>query len=282
MRPTISFLRSDGHTFVVDGSTFDITHLDGIGAPKVEIFTEKKAVGDGDIVTGRRIAARTINIELSNRLSNLNHQMREIAGAFFNPRYDFDVTIQYGGVERTANGCQIKSIDMPTENIHKKMRLYLTFFCPDAYLLGEGLRGANINKTTPGFGFPFVSLVGIGFNFAVFDFTTNIAIENDGDAPTYVRAVFTAKGQVVNPKLIKDEAQIKILSILKAGDVLEIDTEQNTVILNGVNAVNLVDKTSDFAAMELAIGDNSIGFGADSGDNLLDVSLHYAKRYQGV
>lgn len=282
MRPTISFLRSDGHSFVVDGSTFDITRMDGIGAPRVEIFTEKKAVGDGDIVTGHRIAARTINLELSNRLPNLNRQMRSLAGAFFNPRYDFDVTIQYGGVERTAPGCRIKSIDIPTENIHKKLRIYLTFFCPDAYLLGEGLRGANINKTTPGFAFPFVSLVGIGFNFAVFDFTTNIAIENDGDAPTYVRAVFTAKGQVANPKLVKDGAQIKILSTLQAGDILEIDTEKNTVLLNGVNAVNLVDKTSDFAAMELAVGGNTIGFGADSGDNLLDVSIYYAKRYQGV
>lgn len=282
MRPTISFLRSDGQSFVIDGSTFDITHIDGIGAPRVEIFTEKKAVGDGDIVTGRRVAARTINIELSNRLIGLNRQMRSLAGAFFNPRYDFDVTIQYDSVERTAPGCRIKSIDMPTENIHKKLRLYLTFFCPDAYLLGEGLRGANINKVTPRFGFPFVSLVGIGFNYAVFDFTTNISIQNNGDAPTYVKAVFTAKGMVTNPKLIKDGAQIKILANLTAGDVLEIDTEQNTVTLNGANAVNLVDKTSDFAAMELAIGDNTIGFGADSGDNLLDVSLFYAKRYQGV
>lgn len=282
MRPIISFLRSDGQSFVVDGSTFDITHMDGIGAPKVEIFTEKKAVGDGDIVTGRRIAARTINLELSNRLSNLNRQMRKLAGAFFNPRYDFDVTISYEDVERTAPGCQIKSVDMPTENIHKKLRLYLTFFCPDAYLLGEGLCGANINNVTPGFGFPFVSLVGVGFNYSVFDFTSNIVIENDGDAPTYVRAIFTAKGPVANPKLIKDGAQIRIIATLTARDVLEIDTEQNTVTLNGANAVNLVDKTSDFAAMELAIGDNTISFGADSGDNLLDVSLFYAKRYQGV
>ena len=281
-RPTISFLRSDGKQFEIDGKTFDLLHIDGIGAPKVELYTEKRAVGDGDIVTGRRIAARTINIEASNKLQNLNPQMRKLAGAFFNPRYRFDVTVQYMGVERTAAGCLIKAIDMPTGNIHRKLRLNLTFFCEDAYMLGEGLRGQNINSVRNGFGFPFVSLVGVGFNYAVFEFTANIAIENDGDAPTYVRAIFTARGNVNNPKLVKDGAYIRVLKTLVAGDVLEIDTEQNTVKLNGENAVNLVDKTSDFAAMELAIGDNTIGFGADSGDNLLDVAVFYSKRYQGV
>ena len=281
-KPTITFKRSDGKQFAIDGSTFDIVSLKGIGAPKVEIFTEKRAVGDGDIITARRAASRTIDIEASNRAQYLNTEMRKLAGAFFNVRYTFDVTVQYMGVERTAQGCAIKAIDMPTDNIHRKLRLKLTMLCPEAYLLGDGLRGQNINSVHNGFGFPFVSLVGIGFNFAVYDFASNIVIENDGDAPTYVRAVFKANGDVINPKLTKDGAYIRVLKTLVSGDVLEIDTEKNTVILNGKNVVNLVDKLSDFTAMELAVGDNTIGFGADSGDNLLDVNVYYSKRYQGV
>lgn len=281
-KPTITFKRSDGKQFAIDGSTFDILSLRGIGAIKVELFTEKRAVGSGDIITARRAASRTIDIEASNRAIFLNAEMRKIASAFFNVLYLFDVTVQYMGVERTAQGCAIKAIDMPTDNIHKKLRLKLTMLCPEAYLLGDGLRGQNINSVHNGFGFPFVSLVGIGFNFAVYDFASNIVIENDGDAPTYIRAVFKANGDVINPKLTKDGAYIRVLKTLVSGDVLEIDTEKNTVTLNGKNIVNLVDKLSDFAAMELAVGDNTIGFGADSGDNLLDVNVFYSKRYQGV
>lgn len=282
MRPSVSFKRSDGREFAIDGSTFDLLEIDGIGSAKVEIFTEKRAVGDGDIVTSKRVAARTINIKAKNRLGRLNEQLRKVAGAFFNPRYTFDVIVQYMGVTRTASGCEIKAIDMPTKNVHAPLRLNLTMYCPDAYLLGEGLSGQNINSVSNGFGFPFVSLVDVGFNYSVFDFASNISIENDGDSPTYIRAVFTSRGAVQNPKLIKDDSFVRVLTTIDVGDVLEIDTEHNTVTLNGENAIVLVDKLSSFSGMTLDIGDNTIGFAADSSDNLLDVSVYFAKRYQGV
>lgn len=280
----VFFTRSDGRELQFDDAPMGVKKLKGFDAPIVEVFTEKNAVGDGDVVTGKRIASRPVEITASSRVLGLNEQMRKIASAFFNPDYSFDVRADYGLFSRTARNCELKALAMPMENMYKRFEISMSFLSPTGYLEGEGLFGKDINAVTSRFGWPFVSVKEVGFIYSKFDFSRTIDVFNDGDAPTFIRAVFTANGSdaVENPQLIKDGAYVRIKTALNPGDVLEIDTENRLVRVNGENALHLVDKTSYWQGMKMGVGDNTFGFSADAHDNQLSVRIYYAKRYYGA
>lgn len=281
---TVHFTRSDGHTFAINDSPMGLVELSGVDAPAIEIFTEKNAVGDGDIVTGQRTASRLITVKARERGTRLNRQMRALASSFFTPTYSFDATIAYNGSTRTARDCRLKALALPTGNVYAPLELTLSLLCPTGYLESGGLHGEDLNSINPRLGWPFVSLDGKGFLFGVHNFTKTITVKNTGVAPTWARAVFTATGAdtVKNPKLMRGNSYIRVLCTLNPGDVLEIDTEKRTVRLNGASALHLVDKQSNFNKMAMPIGHNTIGFDADTHDNQLSVRVYYPIRYNGL
>lgn len=280
MKPSVVFTRSDGAVLAIDDTLLGLTGLDGIGSSCVEIFSEKRAVGPGDVITGKRVTSRLITIKASARVHGRNEQLRTVLSAFFNSMHTYDAVFCYDGISRTAEACELKVLDIPTGNIYAPLKWSLSLLCPGGYLQGEGLNGQNINEVRGGFGFPYVSLVGYGFNTGVFLFAREVPVQNDGAAPSYLRAVLTCRGPVKNPKLIKDEAFIRILTTLEKGDVLEIDTFQRSIRLNGKNAITLLDRESSFSGMTLEVGRSVIGFEADENDTLLDVSVYWHKQYE--
>lgn len=282
----IYFTRSDGQEMRFDDAPMGIVELEGIDAPKVELFTEKNAIGDGDVVTGKRVASRTIKIEASTRIMSLGTQMRVLLAAFFNPTFTFDVQFVYGELTRTARGCEIKAMEMPTGNIYDRFRITLTLLSPNGYLEAGGLQGGDINNVLPRMGWPYISLAdrNKGFLWGVFEFAQALTFNNDGDAPTYIRAIFTVAGEdtVQNPTLLHGDSFIRVLTTLRPGDELEIDTEKRIVRLNGVNRLNLVSKDSSFAGMEMGTGAQTFGFSADTHEDQLSVRIYYAKRYYSL
>lgn len=282
MKPTVTFTRSDGLIYAIDDGLLGIVEMEGLGKPSIEIFTEKRAVGSGDAVTGKRQGSRQVTIRARSRANGMNAQLREIAAAFFSSLYTYEVEFQYDGNVSTASSCELKAIEIPTENVNKPFRLTVTVLIPDGYLQRGGMNGQNLNGVRGGFGFPYVSLTDYGFNYGAYLFMREQVVINDGAAPTCMRAVMTTRGEVQNPKLICGKSYIRVVTGLTEGDRLEIDTEKRTVVFNGQNAITKVDKNSSFRGMELAVGRNTIGFAADSGDNLLDVSVFWSKRYEVV
>ena len=109
-------------------------------------------------------------------------------------------------------------------------------------------------------------------------------LDNDGDVETYCKAVISANGDVVNPKIIINDNYVRVLDNMKANDVIIIDFTQNppTVKKNGVNFIGHCDRTSAFDDMELPIGSSEISFDADTGSNLMNVSIYYNKLYGAI
>ena len=284
MAVTILFTRSDGEVFSFDDAPMGVTRLEGVGEPRLELFTEKAANGDGDIITGRRISSRIITISASNRILSMNQQMRKLVSAFFNPLYKYSVSITYGESTRAAHECELKALAIPTGNLYRRFEATLTLLSPTGYLDGDGIYGKNINNVIPRLGWPWVSVAGAGMLYSVFEFSKAVTIDNDGDAPTYIRAVFTATGEDVihNPVLIKGEYFVRVLASMNPGDKVEIDTEKRLVKINGVNALHLVDRNSNWTGMRMERGQNSFGFDADDHENQLSVRIYYSKRFYGM
>ncbi len=298
-RANVLIHRSDGQTFAMDDKPIGLLELKGVDAPAMEVFTEKNAVGDGDTVTGSRVAARDITIRAKSRGGIKNAILRARAVVFFDPQYTYDVDISYDGVTRTARDCRLRAVAIPSGSLYQPLDITATFLCPYGYLDGEGgMDGVDLNSITPRLGWPYVSMMkdGVpgkarsglddapGMLFGVYNYDKTVVIHNRGSAPTWVRGVFTAMGPgtVQNPKLIHGDAFVRVLYTMNPGDVVDIDTEKRIVRINGVNALNKIDKASSFGSMRVDPGYSVIGFDADTNPDQLSARVYFQIRYLGI
>lgn len=298
-RANVLIHRSDGQTFAMDDKPIGLLELKGVDAPAMEVFTEKNAVGDGDTVTGSRVAAREITIRAKSRGGIKNAILRARAVVFFDPQYTYDVDISYDGVTRTARDCRLRAVAIPSGSLYQPLDITATFLCPYGYLDGEGgMDGVDLNSIMPRLGWPYVSMMkdGVpgkarsglddapGMLFGVYNYDKTVVIHNRGSAPTWVRGVFTAMGPgtVQNPKLIHGDAFVRVLYTMNPGDVVDIDTEKRIVRINGVNALNKIDKASNFGGMRVDPGYSVIGFDADTNPDQLSARVYFQIRYLGI
>ena len=284
-RANVLIHRSDGQTFAMDDRPMGLLELEGVDAPAMEVFTEKNAVADGDTVTGSRVAARDITIRSKSRGGIKNAILRARAVVFFDPQYTYDVDISYDGVTRTARDCRLKAVAIPSGSLYQPIEITATFLCPYGYLDGEGgMDGVDLNSITPRLGWPYVSMENAGMLFGVYNYDKTVVIHNRGSAPTWVRGVFTAMGPgtVQNPKLIHGDAFVRVLYTMNPGDVVDIDTEKRIVRINGVNALNKIDKASRFGGMRVDPGYSVIGFDADTNPDQLSARVYFQIRYLGI
>ena len=280
--PNWIFRRSDGKSLTFSDDTFAILKMKGTDDLKLEVFKKKKAVGDGDIITGYRVPSRELYVKAEIIDHRLNDKMRDIMTRFFNPKYSFDVYVTYTGEQRFARRCSLLRFYCPEENVHVPIKPEVTMLYPDGYFLSVDEFGQNIASIRGGRGWPYVNLVGKSGPFGVHAFARNVQVYNDGDAEAYCKAVITFEGEVTNPRIISGDAYVKVLDVFVAGDRLELDAYEKSATKNGKNISVKVDKGSRWNDMIFEVGDNTIAYDADFGNNLMNVNVYFNKRYLGV
>lgn len=281
---SVKFVRDDKKEFVIDGETWAIPSdgLIGFDFLENEISTENNAQDDGSYVTGTRIPQkdRTIKFMLLN--PNLNDPMRQLVRSFFNVKHTFKCFVTYAGNTRWCEG-RLYSLSNPTKNIYERLEVSVTLLCSMPFMFSKDDFAQNIASIVPKLEFDLV-IPEEGVEFDSFAFAKEVELENDGDVETYCKAVMVAIGDVVNPELIKDDKFTKINDTLKKDDVLIIDfvPKPCKITKNGENVMRLVDRNSSFNDMKFDVGTNTIGYDADTGSNLLDVTIYFNKRYVGM
>ena len=285
----IRFIRSDEREFLIDGTDWRIPSkgLDGFGSYENDITTVDNAVGDGGIIVSDRIASKDRTIMAKSRNPVLNDVLRRSALSFFNSKFEYKIYITYMGVTRWCEG-KIYKFDLPSVNVNRTMTMTITFLCPNPFLKSYDNFGKNIASVVGMCAFPYLCSVTDGTPKGItggrFNFAQVIVLENDGDGETFCQAVFTAKGTVVNPKRTVNGNYVRVIDTMQLGDVIIIDFTKNppTVQKNGANYIGHCDRTSAFDDMALVVGDSEISFDADTGSDLLDVSIYYNKLYGAI
>mgnify|MGYP002524204658 CR=1 FL=1 len=282
----IRFVRDDGLEFLMDGSfrglaPWGILSFSGFGNIENEITTEKYASGDGAEVTGEYIPQRPLDIKADVKDTKNNAEERTYALSFFNPKHKFTVYPTQNGVTRwIAARLQKSKCDPPT--LGECATLELAMICPDPYWNDMDSYGQDIAAKAGGMVFPYRCPVGGGFNTGYFLHSKTTQIINNGHVNTDLIIDITAAGEVVNPKIIKDDAYVRMKMTLTDGDVLRIDLQRNRITLNGENCIGRVDRTSSFQDMKIEPGTSVISFDADSGDANMSIVLYYTPKYLGV
>ena len=285
----IRIVRSDSKEFNIDGADWSIPSngLDGFGTYENDIVTVDNAVGDGGIIVSDRISQKDRTIIAKSRNPALNDILRRSALSFFNSKFEYKIYITYMGVTRWCEG-KIYKFDFPSGNVNRTMTMTITFLCPNPFLKSYDNFGKNIASVEGMCGFPYLCSVTDGTpkgnTGGRFNFAQVIVLENDGDVETFCKAVFKASGDVVNPKLTVNGNYVRVIDTMQLGDVITIDFTKNppTVQKNGENYIGHCDRTSAFDDMALVVGDSEISFDADTGSNLLDVSIYYNKLYGAI
>lgn len=288
-RVSIRVVRSDNSVFEVGCSEsgclalFGVESISGIEAPGYEIFTQNRGSGDGDLITGKRVKTREINLAASVYSPGDNKRARTEAEHFFNPKYSFKLYITYHSVERWIQAELYKFL-AEQKTVYEPLTIKCTFLAAeDPYFNSVDEFGQDIAAIEPRFHFPYEDDPDTGFVVDVRLFADTVVVENSGDVPTQCRFVLRASDTVINPKIIHGDAYIRILDTMERGDEYIIDlTSDCRITKNGENHFRKIDKTSDFEGMAFAPGDNTIEYDADEGKAFLSVTPYYYKKYLGV
>lgn len=129
----INFHRDDGQNLMTATNyeagdimkLFGITEVTGLEFPEIEVFTENKGLGDGAFITGKRLAARTIEVHikaLAEDLVTFTTARGTLAG-FFRPSHTFTLEVSrlnFGAgnaetwVTRELQDCELIAASWPT------------------------------------------------------------------------------------------------------------------------------------------------------------------------
>lgn len=282
MKPTlVKCVRSDAKEFTIGLSDWKITKLEGVDSPNFSLFTDKNAIGDGALLSGKRVDDRDVYVEAKSRFPHKNEELRARALAFFNPKYTYILHVTYQGITRWISG-ELEGFSVPSGNVYQNMIMKVRFYCSDPYFRSEDNFGKDIASSQRMFGFPYIQTAKIKIVPSAFNFAKLVKITNDGDVETYCMARILFSGQTTNPKIVKDDYYVRVCDTFTSGDILEIDFANATIRKNGVNIIQKIDRGSTFTSMQLDVGTSKIGFAADTGDANMSVTIYFNKLYLGV
>ena len=275
----IKFERDDGVVLNLS-DYFGILSIEGLGVLSQEIFTEKKAVGDGDIVTGTRLSSRTITITACNDYAGVTDPSRDVVNDFFNPKNEFNVYITYKGVTVWCT-CLVDTRNLPTNNIYSPQIFILSLYCPTPYLKSVDNFGKDLAGITGMMGFPILSKMDKGFIVSRRDFSKQVFIPNDGAVDTYCCARIQLDANTRDLKIYKNEDEFILFTVLLLKDqIIEIDFEKRVVTIDGKPSPNCIDRRSSFFAIDR--GGCTVSYSASINESGVHIYLYYHQLYLGV
>lgn len=276
---TIRIERSDGAQITLGGDSnwrFIKGGLEGFGDVENDISYVENAISDGVTVTSTRIGVIDRSIDCAWVDFDSNETARTYARNFFNAKHKFKMYVTYMNETRWAD-CYLAKISLPLSDVKQRLELHLTFTFPSPYWKSNDDFGQDIASVTAMAGFPYMVTKQTGFTAGRFNFAQIVVIANNGDVDTYSKVVVKSNGDAVNPKIIINGKYVRMIDTLHDGDEVVMDFTSNppTVRKNGTNAIGKCDRLSSFDEMTLVIGDSEVQFTADSGSDVLHVSLYY-------
>ena len=281
----VRFVRDDNREFTLNDDNWKIPSngLEGFGEFSNDVTIINNGVGDGGIISSQRVPQKDRTISAKSRNTHLAEVLRAEATSFFRPKSTYKVYLTYMGRTRWAEGV-VERFHISTNNIHQYMTLTVTLLFADPYLKSYEDFGKDLASIGGMAGFPYLCTIAQGAPTGVFNYATLVNISNDGDVEAYCKAVFRARGAVLNPTLIIDGHYVRVLDEMQDGDVIIMDFAASppTVTKNGVNIIGKCDRTSEFDRMVLEVGDSTLQYNADNGTNVLSVSVYFNKLYAAM
>lgn len=279
----IRAVRDDGQVFEYNGEDWGLTSLEGVDFPKFEIFKSNRGYGNGSIITGKRKEARDIDLVARERNASNNVLDRAAVIGFHNSNYTFDLFLTYAGVTRIAKGCQLQGAKCPTGNVYRALELTVSYLHPESDLLGENSESTNFTAVDPLWHVTRAYPPGGALAFGVINHATSKVLNYLGSEDTFVKIRIEATGLVEGINIKLRDIALHVNVTLGAGDILEIDSENKTIKLNGADMPPASYTGENLPRLILKYGDNVVSVAADDeGNTAYDAEVTYVGRYGGL
>lgn len=265
---------------------FFVTNTEGFTSVENEITSTKSANQDGESIDHMSLAVRHLVIEGEYQFRDAREGRKRLTQAF-NPKVGGELTYKEGRYERVIK-CVPEKTPTIGRNVQATVPFIINLFAENPYWQDLKESREDVSTLEGGFEFPLnIPEEGLELAIRTISFITNVY--NPGTVETPIRVSLEATGTVTNPIVtnLATGEYIMVKRTLSKGDKLEIDTQFGNkrveiIRSNGdrENAFHYIDYKSTF--FNVCAGDTEIEYGADVGDNNLDVYIYYTPRYLGV
>lgn len=255
--------------------------LSGFSDFSADLTYDDNYARDGGTTWHSRLTQKKRTLKIVYLYPDDNAIERDKLTTYFKYNALYNIYITFMGRQRYAEGRLCKMAVTEETETYKCVKSTMTFAFDDPFLKSVDDFGRDIAAVTPTTAFPYLSKLVKGKPTGVFNFQKQVVLNNDGDQISYPRVKITMLDNVWNPIIYVNDNFIRFIDTLVRDDVIEIDFTKipPTVRKNGLNAIGLCDRESNFDEMYLKLGNNVVRFDADNGSDEMIVSIYFNKTY---
>lgn len=258
-----------------NGVLFDISPLSGA---EVDISTSQGFGQIGNTVEAQSVGGiyRTIRGRLLSR--DAARHMLHVLGIFTAGKLYVNNT----------HYCPVVIASTPqiSQNKYGNIPFMLRVFCPSPYWYSADGKNVMINDYTPAFSFPVCYDTHV---FGIIGGNAFVNVYNEGDAEADMEITFSCEGEASGYGIanVMTGAVLRFTDTIRAGEKVTLKRAGGriTAVKKSVGREDrsmLAAITDDSSLFSLAAGDNVLRVTADTGEEVLRVSISYNAAYMGV
>lgn len=281
-----------GRTFACETATpmeqgILLTEADGLYGYEATLFTSDQSDQDGSTLIGSKLSARRIGLTLKIMADVV--ETRRAVIMTLQPKTVGTLKLLREGYEERVIRCVVEKVAV---NATDGSILNVYLMAPNPYWRKNAESRVFIATWEALFGYPLTIEQGVGFMFGQRTEERVINVQNPGTAETGMRVVFTARSEVVNPRIsdaLHGERYMQAGLTLHENDILTIQTgkgEKRATLYRAdgnveSNAFEYLD-TAALTFLQLAPGNNYLTYSAQSGEDALTVAVFFYPCYVEV
>lgn len=284
---------SNGNTSVeLTAMPYTVQKTEGFDRMEVKNVTSQGFDQDGASLINSYVMPRDMGItgQIKADTTHLMQRCRDKLFDLFIPDKEVVVTHYYGGVNRVINAIVEKTPRFEFTDVSAVQNYEISLKAMYPFWRDEKETLIPIANVRGSFHFPLVIPRDRGVCFGIRSSSLIANIYNKSSIRIGMRIEFIARGAVTNPMLfdINTRKFIKLLCSMEAGEKITVETGTDNSITRRksgisedyIGKIDLAGGGDEF--LELAPGNNILRYGAESGENLLEVRIYYQNKYQGV
>lgn len=264
----------------------------GFDKLSVRIVTSQGFDQDGASVLNDYILPRPM--EIHGQIKAFSpEKMQEIKDKIFNlflPKRNITINHYYGGRNRIITARVEETPEFQFTEVSSVEEYVVCLEAADPYWKDPIETLIPIANMTGGLRFPLIIPVDEGVTFGIKSATLIANAYNYSSVNVGMRIVFIANGTVTNPQLFNVNTRefIKINCEMAPGETITVTTGTDKTVTRNyqgidedyIGKIDIPGGGNTF--LVLAPGDNLLRYGAEGGEDMLEVRLYYQNKYLGV
>lgn len=286
-------IASNGNTSVeLTVAPYTVQQTQGFDRLEIQNVTSQGFDQDGASLLNSYVLPRDMEIKGQVK-ADTTLQMQRLRDKLFNvfiPKTDVTITHYYGGINRTITARVNKTPKFDFTNVTAVQNYSISLTATEPYWRDQLETLIPMANVIGRFHFPLVIPKDTGVCFGIKNSALIANVFNQSSIKVGMRIVFIANGAVSNPQLfnINTRKFLKLICDMEAGERITIETGQENTVTRNKNGVtedyighiDLAGGGDEF--LELDPGDNLLRYGADEGEDMLEVRIYFHNKYPGV